>query len=79
MERHFLDPVSVEYVVKRDNMLKAWKQVRANKGAASIDGISIEEFPVYACENWKNFLFCRNNCFINSALLILPDGLHLNP
>jgi RNA-directed DNA polymerase len=53
MERHSLDPVSVEYVVKRDNILKVWKQVRANKGAAGIDGISIEEFPVYACENWK--------------------------
>lgn len=53
MERHSLDPVSVEYVVKRDNILKAWKQVRANKGAAGIDGISIEEFPAYAHENWK--------------------------
>jgi RNA-directed DNA polymerase len=48
MERHSLDSVSVQYVVKRDNILKAWKQVRANKGAAGIDGISIEEFPAYA-------------------------------
>jgi RNA-directed DNA polymerase len=48
-----LDPVSVEYVVKRDNILSAWNQVRANKGAPGIDGISIEEFPEYAHENWK--------------------------
>jgi RNA-directed DNA polymerase len=53
MERHSLDPVTVEYVVRRENMLKAWKQVRANKGAPGIDGISIEEFSSYAHENWK--------------------------
>ena len=34
-------------------MLSAWKQVRANKGASGIDGISIEKFPVYARENWE--------------------------
>jgi RNA-directed DNA polymerase len=53
MERHSLDPTSVEYVVKGDNILKAWKQVKANKGAPGINGISIEEFPEYARENWK--------------------------
>ena len=53
MERHSLDPVSVEYVVRKENILKAWKQVRANKGAAGIDGISIEEFPSYVHEKWK--------------------------
>lgn len=53
MEDRPLDPVSVQYVVKRDNILKAWKQVRANKGAAGIDSISIEEFPLYAHDNWK--------------------------
>ncbi len=53
MEDRPLDPISVEYVVKRDNILKAWKQVRANKGAAGVDSISIEEFPFYAHEKWK--------------------------
>ena len=48
-----LDPVTVEQVVKSDNMLDAWKQVRANKGAPGIDGITIEEFTAYAHENWK--------------------------
>jgi len=53
MEDCPLEPVSVEYAVKRDNILSAWKQVRANKGAPGIDGITIEEFPEYAHENWK--------------------------
>ena len=33
MERDFLNLVSVVHVVQKDNMYKAWKQVRANKGA----------------------------------------------
>jgi RNA-directed DNA polymerase len=53
MEDRPLEPVSVEHVVERDSMLSAWKQVRANKGASGIDGITIEEFPEYAHENWK--------------------------
>ena len=53
MEDRPLDPVTVEQVVERDNIVNAWKQVRANKGAPGIDNISIEEFPEYAYENWK--------------------------
>ena len=53
MEDRPLDPVTVEDVVKGDNVLSAWKQVRANKGAPGIDCITIEEFPTYAHENWK--------------------------
>jgi len=52
-ERRSLDLISVEGVVKRENMLSAWKQVKANKGASGIDNISIEEFPKYARENWE--------------------------
>lgn len=53
MEDRPLDSVTVGHVVQRDNMLSAWKQVRANKGAPGIDTISIKEFPAYAHENWK--------------------------
>lgn len=53
MEDCPLDPVTVEHVAKSDNMLDAWKQVKANKGAPGIDGITIEEFTAYAHENWK--------------------------
>lgn len=36
-----------EQVLQRENLQTAWKQVRANKGAAGIDGMTIEEFPVW--------------------------------
>ena len=58
MEDRPLDPVTVGHVVERDNMLNAWKQVRANKGAPGIDGITIEEFTEYAHENWKGIKTC---------------------
>ncbi len=37
-----------EQVLRRENLQSAWKQVRANKGAAGIDGMTIEEFPAWA-------------------------------
>ncbi len=39
-ERHSLGLISVEGVVKRQNMLSAWKQIKANKGASGIDNLS---------------------------------------
>jgi retron-type reverse transcriptase len=47
-------------VLERDNLHKAYKQVRANKGAPGIDNISVEEFPEYARRHWEG---------INAALL----------
>ena len=43
-----------ERVLRRDNLHLAWKRVRANKGAAGIDGMSIDEFPAWAKSGgWK--------------------------
>ena len=36
--------------LQTDNILSAWKRVRANKGAAGIDGMSIDDFPAWAKE-----------------------------
>ena len=53
MKESPLASVTVKHVVKGDNVLSAWNQVRANKGAPGIDGMTIVEFPEYAHENWR--------------------------
>ena len=53
MERHSLNPISVAQVLERDNLQKAWKQVKANKGAPGVDNMTIEEFPEYARKHWE--------------------------
>ena len=42
----------LERMLSRENMQKAWKRVKANKGAPGVDNMSIEEFPDFARENW---------------------------
>jgi len=42
----------LERIVSRENMQRAWKRVKANKGAPGIDGQSTEDFPEFARKNW---------------------------
>ena len=44
----------LEEILSRDNMILAYKKVKANKGASGIDGITIEEIDDYLKENWVN-------------------------
>jgi len=36
----------------RENMATAWKRVKANKGSAGVDGLSIEQAPEYLKNHW---------------------------
>jgi RNA-directed DNA polymerase len=55
-QRESIQPTShanlMERIFSQENMLAAWKQVKANKGAPGIDGMTILEFPEFAKANW---------------------------
>jgi RNA-directed DNA polymerase len=44
----------LERILSRENMLKAWKRVKANKGAPGIDNMSVEDLPEYARNKWDS-------------------------
>jgi RNA-directed DNA polymerase len=43
---------SMEAIVERNNLKKALARVRANKGAAGIDGMTVEDLSPYLKEHW---------------------------
>lgn len=55
----------MERIVARENVLRAWLQVRRNHGVPGVDGMTTEEFPTYARTHWQQ---------IRQALL---DGRYL--
>jgi RNA-directed DNA polymerase len=44
----------LERILSKENMLKAWKRVKANKGAPGIDNMSIKAFPEFARAKWDS-------------------------
>src|SRR5690349_4290704 len=43
---------SMEAVVGHENLKQALAQVKRNKGAAGIDGMSVDDLPVYLKQHW---------------------------
>ena len=48
----------LEKILNRENMNKAYKRVKANKGTSGIDEITIEDAYVYIKENWERIRAC---------------------
>jgi RNA-directed DNA polymerase len=46
------DPL-FEQVLSSENLNAAWKRVRANKGAAGVDGVEVEDFPSFYRKHWE--------------------------
>ena len=42
----------LECILSAENIRRAWKQVRANKGAPGIDSVTVEQFPDAFRELW---------------------------
>jgi len=54
MESSDPDGHLLERILSRENLQRAWKRVKANKGAPGIDKMSIEEFLEFAREQWDD-------------------------
>ena len=42
----------LEQILNRANLLRAWHRVRANGGAAGVDGVTIDDFPAWLRDHW---------------------------
>src|SRR6266508_1054720 len=53
LERPAVAGPSMEAVVERENLKKALARVKRNKGAAGVDGMSVDGLPAYLKEHWS--------------------------
>ena len=55
-ERNSAQPELLEKILYKDNLNRAFKRVKANKGAPGIDGITVNEIGAYLKENQQSIL-----------------------
>ena len=55
-ERDSAEPKLLEAILYKDNLNRAYKRVKANKGAAGIDGMTIEEALPYLKEHQQELI-----------------------
>ena len=44
----------LDKILSNDNMNKAFKSVKANKGTYGVDEVTLDELSVYIKKNWKD-------------------------
>ncbi|ABQ36642.1 putative recombinase [Bradyrhizobium sp. BTAi1] len=52
LERPAVAGPSMERIVARENLKKALDRVKRNKGAAGVDGMTVDDLPTYLKANW---------------------------
>lgn len=55
-ERDSAQPELLEKILNKDNLNRAFKRVKAKKGAPGIDGITVDEIGAYLRENQKDLI-----------------------
>jgi RNA-directed DNA polymerase len=43
---------TMEEVCQRDNLIRAWKRVKSNRGSPGVDGMTVDELKKYLNEHW---------------------------
>ena len=51
-ERPAIGKQLMEEVCGRENCKQAWKRVKANKGSAGVDGMTVQQLPAFLKQHW---------------------------
>jgi RNA-directed DNA polymerase len=70
---------TIEQVLSATNLARAWKRVKANRGAPGIDAMSIDDFPAFKRRHWERIESdLRNGTYrpapVRRVFIDKPDG-----